>query len=37
MTERTTLKDFEAVFPKLEAVLTEHAKGYAFPQKEFEW
>ena len=37
MAQKTTLEEFEAVFPKLEAVLAEHAKSYALPQKELDW
>lgn len=35
--QKTTLKEFEAVFPKLEADLAEHAQKYKLPQAELEW
>lgn len=35
--QKTTLKDFEAVFPKLEADLLEHAQKYNLPKAELEW
>lgn len=35
--QKTTLKEFEAVFPKLEADLAEHAQTYKLPQAELEW
>jgi hypothetical protein len=37
MATKTTLQEFEAVFPKLEAVLVEHAERYKLPKKELEW
>lgn len=37
MAQRTTLKEFEAVFPKLEADLVEHAQKYNLPQKQLDW
>lgn len=37
MAQRTTLKEFEAVFPKLEADLVEHAESYKLPQKQIDW
>lgn len=37
MAQRTTLKEFEAVFPKLEADLVEHAESYKLPQKQVDW
>lgn len=37
MAQRTTLKEFEAVFPKLEADLIEHAESYKLPQKQIDW
>lgn len=35
--QKTTLAEFEAVFPKLEADLAEHAQQYKLPQPELEW
>lgn len=35
--QKTTLKEFESVFPKLEADLAEHAQKYKLPQAELEW
>lgn len=35
--QKTTLKEFEAVFPKLEADLLEHAQTYKLPKVELEW
>lgn len=35
--QKTTLKEFEAVFPKLEADLVEHAQKYKLPKAELEW
>lgn len=37
MAQKTTLKEFEAVFPKLEEVLLAHAKQYNLPQAELDW
>ncbi|CRK03273.1 hypothetical protein BN1708_009635, partial [Verticillium longisporum] len=37
MAQKTTLKEFEAVFPKLEAVLVEHAQKYKLPAEELAW
>lgn len=34
---RTTLQQFEAVFPKLEADLLEWAKSYKLPQQQLDW
>ncbi|KAK0674139.1 isoprenoid synthase domain-containing protein [Cercophora samala] len=35
--QKTTLQEFESVFPKLEEVLLEHAKSYNLPEKELAW
>lgn len=35
--QKTTLAEFEAVFPKLEADILEHAQKYKLPQAELEW
>ncbi|KAL2018331.1 hypothetical protein VTK56DRAFT_934 [Thermocarpiscus australiensis] len=37
MATKTTLAEFEAVFPKLEEVLLEHAKSYNLPQQALDW
>ena len=37
MAKKTTLKEFESVFPKLEEVLLEHAKSYNLPGQALEW
>lgn len=37
MAQKTTLKEFEAVYPKLEEALLDHAKSYKLPEKELEW
>lgn len=37
MAQKTTLKEFESVYPKLEEALLEHAKSYKLPQVELDW
>ena len=37
MAQKTTLKEFESVYPKLEEALLEHAKSYKLPQAELDW
>lgn len=37
MAQKTTLKEFESVYPKLEEVLLDQAKGYKLPARELEW
>lgn len=37
MAQKTTLKEFEDVFPKLEEVLLEHAKSYNLPKQALDW
>ncbi|KAL8357205.1 hypothetical protein RB598_002172 [Gaeumannomyces tritici] len=37
MAQKTTLKEFESVWPKLEEVLLDHAKSYKLPEKELAW
>lgn len=37
MAQKTTLKDFEAVFPKLEEELVAHAKKYGLPDEYVKW
>lgn len=35
--QKTTLKEFEAVFTKLEEDLVEHALEYNLPKEQLEW
>lgn len=37
MAQATTLKEFEAVYAKLEEALLDQAKAYKLPEKELEW
>lgn len=37
MAKTTTLKEFEAVFPKLVEDLLDHAKSYKLPEAFVEW
>lgn len=37
MAQTTNLKEFEAVFPKLEEALVEHAKSYNLPKQALDW
>ena len=37
MAQKTTLKKFESVYPKLEAALLDHAKSYKLPQEQLDW
>ena len=37
MAQQTTIGEFEAVFPKLEEVLLEHAQSYKLPAQALEW
>ncbi|GKT84957.1 farnesyl pyrophosphate synthetase [Colletotrichum tofieldiae] len=37
MAKKTTLAEFESVFPKLEEVLLEHAQKYKLPKEELAW
>ena len=37
MAKQTTLQEFEAVFPKLEEVLLEHAQQYKLPKQALDW
>lgn len=37
MAQKTTLQEFEAVFPKLEAALVEHAQTYKLPTQALDW
>ena len=37
MAQKTTLKEFESVFPKLEETLLAHAKKYNLPDEFVQW
>ncbi|KAL6910787.1 terpenoid synthase [Trichoderma evansii] len=37
MAQKTTLKEFESVYPKLEEALLDHARSYKLPAKELAW
>jgi hypothetical protein len=37
MAQNTTLKEFEAVYPKLEEAILEHARKYKLPEGELSW
>ena len=37
MAQKTTLKEFEAVFPKLEEAILDHARSYKLPDSELKW
>ncbi|KAH0600227.1 hypothetical protein MHUMG1_01223 [Metarhizium humberi] len=37
MAQKTTLDEFEAVYPKLEEAILEHARKYKLPQGELDW
>lgn len=37
MAQKTTLKEFESVYPKLEAALLDHAKSYKLPEEQLNW
>lgn len=37
MAQKTTLKEFESVFPKLEEALLAHAKQYGLPEEYLQW
>lgn len=37
MAQKTNLKDFEAVWPKLEDTLLAHAKKYNLPEQYLQW
>ncbi|KAG7289070.1 hypothetical protein NEMBOFW57_005432 [Staphylotrichum longicolle] len=37
MAKKTTIQEFESVFPKLEEVLVEHAQSYKLPAQALEW
>lgn len=35
--QKTTLKEFESIYPKLEEALLDHARSYKLPQTELDW
>jgi hypothetical protein len=37
MAQNTTLKEFEAVYAKLEETILDHARQYKLPQQELDW
>jgi hypothetical protein len=37
MAQKTTLKEFESVYPKLEEALLDHARSYKLPATELNW
>lgn len=37
MAQKTTLKEFESVYPRLEAALLDHARSYKLPEAELSW
>ena len=37
MAQKTTLKEFEAVYPKLEEAILDHARSYKLPKEELDW
>ncbi len=37
MAQKTTLKEFESVFPKLEETLVAHAEKYKLPEDFVKW
>lgn len=37
MAQKTTLKEFEAVWPKLQEAILDHARSYKLPQAELDW
>ena len=37
MAQKTTITEFESVFPKLEAALVEQANSYKLPVQALEW
>lgn len=37
MAQKTTLKEFESVFPKLEEAILDHARKYKLPDAELQW
>jgi farnesyl diphosphate synthase len=37
MAKRTTLQEFEAVWPKVREAILDHARSYKLPADELEW
>lgn len=37
MAQKTTLQEFNSVYPKLEEALLEHARSYKLPQEQLDW
>lgn len=37
MAQKTTLKEFEGVYPKLSEAILDHARSYKLPQEELNW
>ncbi|KAH6892291.1 isoprenoid synthase domain-containing protein [Thelonectria olida] len=37
MAQRTTLNDFNSVYPKLEEALLDHARSYKLPKEQLDW
>lgn len=37
MAQKTTLKEFESIYPKLEEALLDHARSYKLPATELAW
>jgi len=37
MAKQTNIQEFEAVFPKLEKALLEHAEQYKLPKQAVDW
>ncbi|GJN75377.1 farnesyl pyrophosphate synthetase [Purpureocillium lilacinum] len=37
MAQKTTLKEFESVYPKLEEAILDHARSYKLPEAELSW
>lgn len=35
--QKTTLKEFESIYPKLEEAILDHARSYKLPQAELDW
>ncbi|KAF7554245.1 hypothetical protein G7Z17_g3091 [Cylindrodendrum hubeiense] len=37
MAQKTTLKEFESVYPKLKEALLDHARSYKLPKEQLDW
>ncbi|RSM15370.1 Farnesyl pyrophosphate synthase [Fusarium oligoseptatum] len=37
MAQKTTLQEFNSVYPKLEEALLDHARSYKLPQEQLDW